>query len=54
MLDETIIGRKEMEFSTTRRAPGVSHLAYADDIIVFTKASRASFHKLKYCIDYYE
>ena len=53
MLDETIIGDKEVEFSTARRTPGILHLAYADDIIVFTKVSRTSLRKLSQCIDHY-
>ncbi|XP_042045033.1 uncharacterized protein LOC121791044 [Salvia splendens] len=38
-LDKLILGKKEMTFKAARRCMEISHLAYADDIIIFTQAA---------------
>ncbi|XP_041995737.1 uncharacterized protein LOC121745859 [Salvia splendens] len=53
LLDRLILGRKEMRFCTARYSMGVSHLAYADDILIFTQARRTSVRKLKNCLKHY-
>ena len=52
-LDPLILGNKKMRYCTARYSMGVSHLAYADDIIIFTQARRASLRKLKNCLKHY-
>ncbi|XP_042051505.1 uncharacterized mitochondrial protein AtMg01250-like [Salvia splendens] len=37
-LDKLILGKKEMVFMASRKCMEISHLAYADDIIIFTQA----------------
>ena len=52
-LDRLILGNKKMRYCTARHTMGISHLAYADDIIIFTQARRASLRKLKGCLRHY-
>ena len=52
-LDNLILGDKTMTFKSSRSSPEVSHLAYADDILIFTQAADASLHKLKNFLDDY-
>ena len=52
-LDRLILGNKKMRYCTARYTMGISHLAYADDIIIFTQARRASLRKLKDCLKHY-
>ncbi|XP_042059527.1 uncharacterized protein LOC121804041 [Salvia splendens] len=52
-LDRLILGNKKMRYCTARYSMEVSHLAYADDIIIFTQARRASLKHLKDCLKYY-
>ncbi|XP_042003915.1 uncharacterized protein LOC121752889 [Salvia splendens] len=54
VLDRLILGQKQMRFNTARYTMGVSHLSYADDIIIFTQARRASLRKLRGCLKHYE
>lgn len=53
-LDRLILGKKEMTFKSTRYCEEVSHLAYADDILIFTQAAPDSLRKLKDCLANYE
>ncbi|XP_042026496.1 uncharacterized protein LOC121773661 [Salvia splendens] len=53
-LDKLILGRREMAFITTRHAPQISHLAYADDLIVFTQAKETSLRQLVQTLGLYE
>ena len=43
-----------MSFITTRHAPEISHLAYADDLIVFTQAKESSLRQLLNVLHNYE
>ncbi|XP_042067238.1 uncharacterized protein LOC121810541 [Salvia splendens] len=52
-LDKLILGKKEMTFKATRGCMEISHLAYADDIIIFTQAAPTSLRRLKGCLDHY-
>lgn len=52
-LDSLILGRREMRYATTRHGMEVSHLAYADDIIVFTQAKQESIQELIECLNHY-
>lgn len=42
-----------MRFATTQHGLEVSHLAYADDIIVFTQAKKESLKELVDCLRHY-
>ncbi|XP_042056286.1 uncharacterized protein LOC121800861 [Salvia splendens] len=53
LLDRLILGRKEMMYRKMRYTMGISHLAYADDIIVFSQAQRASVLELVECLEHY-
>ncbi|XP_042033147.1 uncharacterized protein LOC121779791 isoform X2 [Salvia splendens] len=53
LLDRLILGKKEMRFCTARYSMGVLHLAYADDIIIFTQARRATIRKINHCLKHY-
>ncbi|XP_042023084.1 uncharacterized protein LOC121770420 [Salvia splendens] len=52
-LDKLILGKKEMVFKTSRKCMEISHLAYADDIIIFTQAAAAPMRWLRACLDNY-
>ncbi|XP_042044816.1 uncharacterized protein LOC121790748 [Salvia splendens] len=52
-LDNLILGRKEMTFKSTRASTEVSHLAYVDDIIIFTQAAVGPIGQLKAYLDDY-
>lgn len=52
-LDQLILGKKEMVFKSSRGSAEVSHLAYADDIIIFTQAAPGSLRRLKACLHDY-
>lgn len=52
-LDKTIRGDKDMCFKSSRPSPEVSHLAYADDIPIFTQAASASIRRIRTCLDDY-
>lgn len=52
-LDKLILGRREMRFFTSRYGLEVSHLAYADDVIVFTQARQASIQEFVECLRHY-
>lgn len=53
LLDHLILGRKEMMYRTARYTMGISHLAYADDIIIFSQAQSSSISKLTECLEHY-
>lgn len=53
-LDNLILGRRNMKYVTTRYGLEISHLAYADDVIVFTQAKRESLQQLVECLRHYE
>ena len=53
LLDRLILGRKELMYRTTRYTMGVSHLAYADDIIIFSQAQRSALLSLTECLEHY-
>ncbi|XP_042012194.1 uncharacterized protein LOC121760620 [Salvia splendens] len=53
-LDRLILGKKDMIFKASRRCMEISHLAYADDIIIFTQAAANPLHRLRACLDGYE
>ena len=53
-LDKLILGRKEMTFKSTLHYSDISHLAYADDILIFTQASTRAIRRLKSCLKMYE
>lgn len=53
LLDRLIIGRKDMMYRMARYTMGVSHLAYADDIIIFSQAQRSTILNLMECLDHY-
>ncbi|XP_042003905.1 uncharacterized mitochondrial protein AtMg01250-like [Salvia splendens] len=52
-LNRLILGNKEMTFKATCGSLEISHLAYADDIIIFTQAATASLRRLRACLDHY-
>ncbi|XP_042012191.1 uncharacterized protein LOC121760618 [Salvia splendens] len=52
-LDKVILGKKGVTFKATRGCMEISHLAYADDIIIFTQAAPTSLRRLKGCLDHY-
>ncbi|XP_047979281.1 probable cyclic nucleotide-gated ion channel 14 [Salvia hispanica] len=53
LLDQLILGKKEMMYRTARYTMGVSHLAYADDIIVFSQAQRSAVLSISDCLEHY-
>ena len=53
-LDELILWKKDMLFRTTLHCSPISHLAYADDILIFTQASSRAIRRLKRCLNNYE
>ncbi|XP_042051501.1 uncharacterized protein LOC121796786 [Salvia splendens] len=53
LLDHLIIGREEMMYRTARYTMGISHLAYADDIMVFSQAKTSSLLQLTDCLSHY-
>ncbi|XP_042035137.1 uncharacterized protein LOC121781465 [Salvia splendens] len=53
LLDKLILGNKEMTFKATRGSIEISHLAYADDIIIFTQAAVNPLRRLRGCLDHY-
>ncbi|XP_047942726.1 uncharacterized protein LOC125189497 [Salvia hispanica] len=53
LLDRLILGRKEMMYCTARYTMGISHLAYADDIIIFSQAQRSAILEVKDCLNHY-
>ncbi|XP_042000002.1 uncharacterized protein LOC121749503 [Salvia splendens] len=52
-LEKLILGNREMTFKATRGCLEISHLAYADDIIIFTQAATTSLRRLRACLDHY-
>ncbi|XP_042065462.1 uncharacterized protein LOC121808974 [Salvia splendens] len=52
-LDKLILGNKEMTYKATRGSMEISHLAYADDIIIFTQTAPTSLRRLRTCLDHY-
>ncbi|XP_041995763.1 uncharacterized protein LOC121745889 [Salvia splendens] len=46
-LDKLILGKKEMTFKASRRCMEISHLAYADDIIIFTQAAANPLRRIR-------
>ena len=53
-LDKPILGKKDMLFKTTLHGPTISHLAYADDILIFTQGSARVMRRLRVCLAEYE
>ena len=53
-LDKLILGKREMTFKAARRCMEISHLAYADDIIIFMQAAASSLSQLRACLNEYE
>ncbi|XP_042028492.1 uncharacterized protein LOC121775476 [Salvia splendens] len=53
-LDKLILGQKDMTFKAFRRSIEISHLAYVDDIIIFTQAAADPLCRLRACLDGYE
>ncbi|XP_042027189.1 uncharacterized protein LOC121774365 [Salvia splendens] len=53
LLDKLILGNKEMTFKAIRGSIEISHLAYADDIIIFTQAAVNPLRRLRGCLDHY-
>ncbi|XP_042059507.1 uncharacterized protein LOC121804020 [Salvia splendens] len=53
-LDKLILGKKETTFKASKRCMEISHLAYADDIIIFTQATSNPLRRLRACLDGYE
>ena len=53
-LDKLILGKREMTFTVARSGLKINHLAYADDIIIFTQAATPSLRQLRACINEYE
>ena len=53
LLDRLIIGWKDMMYRTGRYTMGVSHLAYADDIIIFSQAHKSAILNLMECLNHY-
>ncbi|XP_042016203.1 uncharacterized protein LOC121764212 [Salvia splendens] len=52
-LDKLICGKKDMVFKSTRGCSEVSHLAYAEDVIIFTQAATETIRRIKGCLDTY-
>ncbi|XP_042009092.1 uncharacterized protein LOC121757643 [Salvia splendens] len=52
-LDKLILGKKEMIFKASRGRMEISHLAYADDIVIFTQAAEVPLRQLRACLDEY-
>ena len=53
LLDRLILGRKEMMYRTARYTMGISHLAFADDIIIFSQAQSSAVLEVKECLNHY-
>ncbi|XP_042043418.1 uncharacterized protein LOC121788890 [Salvia splendens] len=53
-LDKLILGQREMTFKASRRCLEISHLAYADDIIIFTQAAETPLRQLRACLNGYK
>ena len=52
-LDKLILGNPDMTYKSTRPSPEVSHLAYADDILIFTQDTDTSLRRPRHCLDEY-
>ncbi|XP_042006112.1 uncharacterized protein LOC121754887 [Salvia splendens] len=52
-LDRLVATHPDMEYRCARRAPAISHLSYADDIVIFVRAHRQSVERLVHCLDHY-
>ncbi|XP_042023106.1 uncharacterized protein LOC121770442 [Salvia splendens] len=52
-LDKLILGHKEMSFKAARHCMEISHLAYAEYIIIFTQAVASSIRRLRSCLEDY-
>ena len=52
-LDRLIERDKEMVYRCRKKAPVITHLSYADDIIIFTRAHREAMEKLVGCLNHY-
>lgn len=50
-LDNLILGKKELAFKSTRGCEEISHLAYADDILIFTQANANAMRRLRQCLN---
>ncbi|XP_041999848.1 uncharacterized protein LOC121749336 [Salvia splendens] len=46
-------GDREMVYRCRKKAPVITHLFYADDIIIFSRAHREAVKKLVGCLDHY-
>ncbi|XP_047943001.1 uncharacterized protein LOC125189814 [Salvia hispanica] len=53
-LDKVILGKRDMTFKAARRCMEINHLAYADDIIIFTQAATPALRQLRTCLTNYE
>ncbi|XP_042065480.1 uncharacterized protein LOC121808994 [Salvia splendens] len=53
LLDRLILRRKDMMYRTARYTMGISHLAYADDIMIFSQAQSSSILQLLECLKHY-
>lgn len=53
ILNRLILGKEDMMYRTARYSFGVSHLAYADDIIIFSQAQRPTILKISECLNHY-
>ncbi|XP_042016222.1 uncharacterized protein LOC121764232 [Salvia splendens] len=53
LLDHLILDRKEMLCRTARYTMGISHLAYADDIMIFSQAKSSSILQITECLKHY-
>ncbi|XP_042029875.1 uncharacterized protein LOC121776773 [Salvia splendens] len=52
-LDRLILRKKEMIFRASRHCMEISHLAYADDIVIFTQAAEGPLRRLRTCLENY-
>ncbi|XP_042038362.1 uncharacterized protein LOC121784263 [Salvia splendens] len=52
-LDRLVDSHPDMAYRAVRSSPTISHLSYADDIIIFTRAHREAVERLTHCLDHY-
>ncbi|XP_042006110.1 uncharacterized protein LOC121754885 [Salvia splendens] len=52
-LDRLVDSHPDMAYRAVRSSPTISHLSYADDIIIFTRAHREAVERLAHCLDHY-
>lgn len=53
-LERLMLSDRNMRFLTRKYGFPISHLSYADDIIIFSQAHQASVDRLITCLDHYE